>query len=229
MTVVALIPARGGSKGIKDKNLQEIEGVTLIGRAVKSAMAAKSVGAVYVSTDSTRISVEAERWGAVSIVRPPELSVDTASSESAILHALQKIENVHLVVFVQCTSPFIFSADIDKAIDLVRRGKYDSVFSSVEDHGFRWELDGDSLQPLMHNSKERLRRQELPERFMETGAFYVFTAEGFLTSGSRFHGRVGHVVVNPLSQIDVDNDNDLQRARKLATLLDHDSRDPWHH
>lgn len=219
MSVTAIIPARGGSKGITRKNLQTIDGVSLIGRAVNSAKRAKSVDRVYVSTDSHEIALEAEKHAAVSIIRTDELSLDSTSSEAVIQDAIPRIGAIEIVVFVQCTSPFIESSDIDEAVAMVRDGGYDSVFSAVEDHGFRWERNGEFLRPILHSSKNRPRRQDLPNRFLETGAFYVFRSEGFQKARSRFFGRIGLVLVNKLHQIDIDTIQDLDMARKLAKII----------
>lgn len=216
MSVVAIIPARGGSKGVKDKNLQKIGGVSLIGRAVRSAKLAQNINKVFVSTDSIEISKEAEKFGAETIFRPTAISGDEASSELALHHALSVIERVKSVVFIQCTSPFIQSTDLEQAVDLVNNKVFDSVFSAVEDHGFRWELQGDSLMPIGHSMKLRPRRQDLPSRFLETGAFYAFSSDGFLESNSRFHGRVGHVLVDKFFQIDIDDYEDLKQAQKIS-------------
>ena len=88
MSTVAIIPARGGSKGITDKNLQPVGGIPLIARAIHSALASKSIDEVYVSTDSDRIAEAARSAGAGVITRPDDISGDTASSESAILNAI---------------------------------------------------------------------------------------------------------------------------------------------
>lgn len=216
MNAVAIIPARGGSKGIKDKNLQEVGGVSLVGRAIRSAKLAQKIQEVYVSTDSPVIAEEAKRWGAKTIARPPEISTDESSSESAIQHAMGQIGETSIIVFIQCTSPFIKSTEIDRAVEMIESDKYDSVFSAVEDHGFRWQENGDGLEPLGHNTQIRPRRQELPNRFLETGAFYAFRSEGFLNAGSRFHGRVGHVLLNKFLHVDIDEDGDIRWARQIS-------------
>lgn len=219
MRVVAIIPARGGSKGIKNKNLSELGGLSLIGRAIRSARLAQSIQEVYVSTDSPLIVEEVRRWGGIPIVRPAALSTDESSSESAVKHALEQIGNVDVIVFIQCTSPFISSSDLDMASELVISGQYDSVFSAVEDHGFRWQDTGQGLEPIGHSVESRPRRQELPNRFLETGSFYAFRPKGFMESVSRFHGRIGHILVDKLFQIDIDDVEDLHRARLISKLF----------
>lgn len=219
VSVVAIIPARGGSKGIKDKNLQHVGGVSLVGRAIRTAQMSTKIQEIYVSTDSQEIAEEARRWGAKPIIRPSDIARDESSSESALEHALAQIGEVSVVVFIQCTSPFIVSTDLDTAVALVESRKCDSVFSAVEDHGFRWQKEGNSLEPVGHTIMKRPRRQDLPERYLETGAFYVFRAEPFLEARSRFHGRVGHVLVDKIFQLDIDDAEDLNRAKVISKIF----------
>lgn len=214
---MAIIPARGGSKGITDKNLQPVAGVPLVSRAVRAARASAHIDEVYVSTDSEKIASVARSEGAGVIERPEEISGDTASSESAILHAISELPEADIVVFIQATSPFISSADLDLACEMVSSGSFDMVFSGVEDHGFRWEEREGEFHPLGHEASSRPRRQDLPHRVLETGAFYVFRASGITESGSRFHGRIGVVEVTRETAIEIDSYDDLELARRIAT------------
>ncbi len=216
MSTVAIIPARGGSKGITDKNLQPVHGVPLVARAIRAAHGAVTIDRVYVSTDSDRIAAVAESNGAHVIKRPLEISDDQASSESAILHALEQLTDVSLVVFIQCTSPFIDPHDLDRATRMVIDGECDVAFSALEDHGFRWEERSGYLDPLGHELGKRPRRQDLPKRVLETGAFYVFRPSGIESSGSRFHGRIKAVEVTRREALEIDTLEDLQMARELA-------------
>ena len=219
MNTVAIIPARGGSKGIKNKNLQKINGTSLIGRAVRVANQSREIDEVFVSTDSIEIAEEAKRFGASVIQRPAELSTDDASSESALSHALGFAELADIIVFIQCTSPFLVAEDLDLAIFLIKSKKYDSVFAAVEDHGFRWQSDPESLKPVGHEIGHRPRRQDLPTMYLETGAFYVFGRTTFIESGSRFHGRIGHVLQEKFFSLDIDSEEDLQAARSISSYF----------
>ena len=114
---VAILLARGGSKGIPGKNLKQVGGLSLVARSVLAARAARSVEAVYVSTDDAAIAQEAARFGARIIHRPADLADDAATSESGWLHALriirEQMPDVSRLVLLQCTSPFTTGADID--------------------------------------------------------------------------------------------------------------------
>ena len=127
--VAAVIPARGGSKGVPGKNLRRVGGVPLVARAVAAAKAAPAIDLVVVSTDDPAIAAVAREWGAAVIDRPAELSGDTATSESALLHALDVLaaegSPVGTLAFLQATSPFIDSAALDSAVSDVVAGRAD--------------------------------------------------------------------------------------------------------
>ncbi|MGW1157968.1 cytidylyltransferase domain-containing protein [Streptomyces sp. NPDC002519] len=231
--VTAVIPARGGSKGIPGKNLARVAGVSLLGRAVQACRAARRVTRVVVSTDVADIAAEARLHGAEVVVRPAELSSDTASSESALLHALDTVEERHgeltdVLLFVQATSPFLTTQDVEGVVSAVLDGGADSAFTASPFHGFVWRgarAGGDAsvvagAQGVNHDSAERLRRQDRPEEFLETGAAYAMRAQGFRDKGHRFFGNVAAVPVDPARTLEIDEPADLARARALAPLVD---------
>ena len=221
-SVIAIIPARGGSKGVPLKNLQRVGGVSLIGRAIQSARASPLIRLVVVSTDDVRIATEARVHGATVVDRPPELSGDQASSESALVHALAELEkggeHADIVVFIQATSPFIAPASLDEGVRLIASGQADSVFAAVKTYAFLWERSGDDAIGVNHDRAFRQRRQDREPHFEETGAFYGMDAAGFAESGFRFFGRVGIVEVEQSTAFDVDTPADLEIARSLASL-----------
>lgn len=221
---VAIIPARGGSKGVPRKNLQRVGGIALVARAVRSAAAA-GVELVVVSTDDEEIAGVAASAGAHVIRRPAEISGDTASSESAILHALDELDNggehYDIVAFLQATSPFIPSDALAAAVADVAAGRADSVFSAHETYGFLWRRDADGQAvALNHEAAHRPRRQDREPHHLETGAFYVFRAEGFRESRHRFFGRIRIAEVPEWSAIEIDDAQQLEIARVLAARHD---------
>lgn len=223
--VVAIIPARGGSKGVPRKNVLPVGGVPLIARAVAAASSAGRVDLVAVSTDDAEIAAAAAAAGAVIVDRPAELAGSTASSESALLHALDALEaagtTVGTVVFVQATSPFISPEGIDEAVALVAGGGYDAAFSAYETYGFLWERGSDgTAAAINHDASHRPRRQDRDPHYLETGAFYAFGAEGFRRHRHRFFGRVGIVEVPERSAIEIDDHAQLQIARAIAPIVD---------
>jgi YrbI family 3-deoxy-D-manno-octulosonate 8-phosphate phosphatase len=229
--VIAIIPARGGSKGVPRKNLRRVGGRSLVERAVDSCRAARHVDAVYVSTDDAEIARVAEEAGASAISRPSALAGDSASSESAMLHALDQLDREgrvpDVLALVQCTSPFIRPGDLDRGAELIMAGAADSAFAAVPTYEFLWRAaDGartGALPQLVrgqnHDPGHRPRRQDREPDYRETGAFYVMSAAGFRQSRHRFFGRTAAVAVPELTAIEIDNEHELILANALAAIV----------
>ncbi|AUX80452.1 acylneuraminate cytidylyltransferase [Sinorhizobium fredii] len=226
MKVVAVIPARGGSVGLPGKNIRPLNGVPLVGRAVLAAAGSEYVSGVYVSSDSSEILHVAASFGAVGIQRPVEISGSTASSESALIHALQEIGSMSgkmpdVLVFLQCTSPFTTSEQIDAVVSKLLQEGAASAFSAIEDHGFIWEIAGDGTAAgITHNhTKPRQRRQDMTPRYRETGAIYAMRVPEFLDRGNRFCGKTVLVPVE-MPPIEIDTAEDWTVAEAYARLHD---------
>jgi YrbI family 3-deoxy-D-manno-octulosonate 8-phosphate phosphatase len=221
--VVAVIPARGGSKGVPGKNLRRVGGVPLVARAIASAREATRIDRVVVSTDDAEIAAVAREWGAEVVDRPLEIAGDTASSESALLHALDVLQTrgvaTRVLVFLQATSPFIDSADLDDAVDRVLDGRESCVFSAVESWGFLWRHGDQGMSGLNHDPARRPRRQDREPQYLETGAFYVLEAAGFRAARHRFFGRTGVAVVAERGSIEIDTPEQLVIASAIAPLV----------
>ncbi|GAA0966378.1 acylneuraminate cytidylyltransferase [Actinocorallia libanotica] len=219
MRVVCVIPARGGSKGVPGKNLARVGGVPLVVRAVRAARRAGTVEEVLVSTDDDGIAAAAREAGARIVERPAGLGGDTATSESALLHALGTLpERPEVTVFLQCTSPFIDPADLDAAVREVLGGASDVVFSALETHEFQWSRGEDGMTGIGHSAAFRPRRQDRDPHYRETGAFYVMRTDGLVEHGHRFFGRIGVRAVPALHAVEIDTPGDLAVARALAPL-----------
>ncbi|GHH86450.1 N-acylneuraminate cytidylyltransferase [Streptomyces capitiformicae] len=148
--VVAVIPARGGSKGVPAKNLAPVGGVPLVARAVRECLAAELVTNVVVSTDDHAIAAAARESGAEVVLRPAAIAGDTATSEAAVLHALDAHEAKHgvavdVVLLVQCTSPFILREDIDGVARAVVEHGADTALTVAPFHGFIWRDTADEF------------------------------------------------------------------------------------
>ncbi|MET1051184.1 MAG: acylneuraminate cytidylyltransferase [Mycetocola sp.] len=217
--VVAVIPARGGSRGVPGKNVRRVGGVPLVARAINAARTARLIDTVFVSTDSADIAEAAESYGAGVIDRPADLATDTASSESALLHALDELDRdgirPDILVFLQATSPFIAPDDLDDAVERVTLGESDVVFSAVETHSFLWRATSQGAAAVNHDAATRPRRQDREPQYQETGAFYVMRVDGFRNARHRFFGRVGMGVVPPASALEIDTEAELDAAVRL--------------
>jgi N-acylneuraminate cytidylyltransferase len=227
--VVAVIPARGGSKGVPGKNLRRVGGRPLVARAVDAAHAA-GIDTVYVSTDDTAIAAAARAAGARVIERPADIAGDTASSESALLHALDELadEDVlpRVLVFLQATSPFIPVEPLRRAVQRVLRGDEDVVLSAFETYAFLWAERPDGAVGVNHDAGARPRRQDREPHLQETGAFYVLDVAGFARARFRFFGRVGIERVPEASAIEIDSPEQLELARGLVPHVGGAAADP---
>jgi N-acylneuraminate cytidylyltransferase len=222
---IAIIPARGGSKGVPGKNVARVGGIPLVARAVRAALTSGAIDLVVVSTDDAAIADAARAAGARVVDRPADISGDQASSESALLHALDTLaaEGItpRVTAFLQATSPFIPAAALGEAVALVRGGRADSVFSARESYEFVWRRDAaGAASALGHDAAHRPRRQDRDPHYVETGAFYVFTTDGFREARHRFFGRTGIVEVPEESAIEIDDPAQLRTAQTLAHLLE---------
>lgn len=231
MSVVAIIPARGGSVGVPMKNLRRIGGIPLIARAVRACRAARHIDDVFVSTDDAAIAAAAGLAGAEIIQRPAELAGNEASSESALLHGLDDIADrgidAAVLVFVQCTSPFIRAEDLDRAVTMIDNDEADSVFAGIETYEFLWRDASTEVPPgggpmvgQNHDASVRPRRQDRRPDYRETGAFYVMRTEGFRRARHRFFGRTRVLPVSELASLEIDTAEELAVADAFAGVLD---------
>ncbi|GLV98810.1 hypothetical protein Slala05_24420 [Streptomyces lavendulae subsp. lavendulae] len=221
-----MIPARGGSKGVPGKNTAPVGGIPLVARAVRACRAAPTVTDVVVSTDSRAVAAAARAAGAAVVTRPAALSGDTASSEAALLHALDSFEELHsltvdVLLLVQCTSPFLTPSDVESVAAAVASGAADTALTAAPFHGFLWRTEPDGRGAgVNHEAAYRPRRQDRPAELLETGAAYAMDAAGFRTARHRFFGRTLPVPADPARVLEIDDPHDLARARLLAPLLD---------
>ncbi|WP_338699806.1 N-acylneuraminate cytidylyltransferase [Streptomyces sp. Q6] len=151
--VLAVIPARGGSKGVPAKNLAPVGGVPLVARAVRECLATRHVTDVVVSTDDAAIAAAAREAGAEVVTRPAAIAGDKSSSEAAVLHAMDAHEAlqgaaVDVVLLVQCTSPFLVRDDIDGVVRAVVENGADSALTVAPFHGFVWRDTADEPKPV---------------------------------------------------------------------------------
>ncbi|MFA5276467.1 MAG: acylneuraminate cytidylyltransferase family protein, partial [Candidatus Omnitrophota bacterium] len=138
--IIAIIPARGGSKGIPGKNIIDFAGKPLLAWSILQAKSSKMISEVYVTSDSRQILEIAEKYGARPILRPKNIASDTASSESALLHTLNQIKGkVDYIVFLQPTAPLRKTNDIDNAIKKIISEKTDSLLSLTKAYEFIWK------------------------------------------------------------------------------------------
>lgn len=195
---IAIIPARGGSKGIKGKNLRELAGKPLIAWSILAARAAERIDQVVVSTDDEAIAEAARAYGAdVPFLRPASLATDAAPTEPVMAHALdwyeaagQKFDNI---VLLQPTSPLRREGTIDAALARFEAEAGDSLLGVCETHHFFWTRREGGGAEARYDYRNRPRRQDIApadRRYRETGSIYISRANAFRESGNRLSGKI---------------------------------------
>ena len=213
----AIILARSGSKGIKNKNLKKIGGKSLIEFSIQSAKKSKYVENIFLSSDSKEYLELSEKLGAKKIMRPNSLADDFSSSEDALTHAIKEIEKSNFrlsdyIIFIQCTAPFTTANDIDNAFEYFMISNFDSLFSGQIFHGFLWNKL--TVEGINHNQKlVRQRRQDVDLNILENGAFYIFKTNSFKKKKNRFSGKIGYFLQDKINSYEIDDHLDLMINR----------------
>ncbi len=221
-TVVALIPARGGSRGIPRKNLADVAGKPLVVHTIDQAFAARNIGRVVVNSEDSEIRAVAASHGAEVMGRPDEFAHDSTVQEVdrllkwSVLDLEARGPRVDVVVLLYATSPLRRVSTIETAVDLVLDGRYDSVLSVYEDMTYLWRRDGDVMSPTNYRPETRGPRQkEQWNQWAENKAVYVMTRDLLVTTGCRLGGRIGWVEMPKIESVDVDSPGDLELVRLL--------------
>ena len=215
---VAIILARGGSKGIHRKNLVNFLGKPLVVWTILQTLEA-NVRTVYVSTDDDEVATVATQAGAIAIARPQELATDTASSDEALVHAIDEVElgDSVCVVMPQVTSPLRLASHIRAAIEVLEAGKVDSVFTANRiDDICVWELTP-NLAPVTYDATARKRRQENRGLVVENGSLYCSWARCIRESRNRLSGRIGFSLMPRWTLPELDDMEDLHLCETLMT------------
>ena len=225
---IAVIPARGGSKGIPDKNLETVASQTLVARAISAAMRCPSITRIVVSSDDQLILDETSRFDVETVRRPKELATDDAPIELAILHALAEVERKSQLpenlVLLQPTSPLRDPVKLENAIRFfAQSGEFGSMFgvTPTTHHPSKMLIrSGSIVTPLTTVGDLSSPRQQLPDVVRQSGSLYIANIGRFRTEQSLFLPPVGWIEVDESEAIDIDQPEDLARARETARKLD---------
>jgi YrbI family 3-deoxy-D-manno-octulosonate 8-phosphate phosphatase len=217
---IAIIPARGGSKGIPRKNLSKIGGISLLERAVIAAQQA-SIDLIIVTSDDSEILEVASNLGVAIHQRSEINSSDLASSESALLEVIEDFGKAWMpedvIVFLQVTSPFNTGKSIIECVEIAHSGKVG--FTAALTHNKYWVKDNESWSPLNHPNTHRERRQDSQITISETGACYAFKLSDFKDLKYRFCGSPVPVLVEFPESLEIDSETDLLQANFFQILM----------
>lgn len=178
--ICAVIPARGGSKGILRKNIRPFCGKPLVAYSIIEAKKSSFIDDVYVSTEDNEIASVARDYGALTIKRPEELATDTSSTFSVLFHAAKLLNFPDVLVTLQPTSPLRKAKHIDEALACLDNN-VETVVSVCASHRYMWKGEGAYAIPLF---EKRLRRQEMDEQLFENGSIYVSRSSVFRRNDS---------------------------------------------
>lgn len=225
LKVLAIIPARGGSKGLPDKNVAPLNGIPLIAYSIEAAQKSKYVDLCVVSSDSPHILDVAQTYKSAIIRRPHELATDTASSESAVAHVVSNFPDFDLILLLQPTSPLRTSGDVDAALELFVHGDATALISVYEPEHTPFKCfklaDSGFLKGLVDDHAPFMRRQDLPVALMPNGAIYLIYRNAFLLNQSFITDKTIPYMMSIESSIDIDRLTDLKIAAKI--LLENES------
>ena len=213
--VLAVVPARGGSKGIPRKNVRLLAGQPLISYVLRALAAAQTVDRVVVSTDDEEIKAVAQRSGAEVIDRPAELAGDAVTLDPVVYHAVEQVEAAgflpDVVLTVEPTAPLLRPATIDRAVLMLVESGADTVISLVNETHLAWTAGADGRGVPLY--EKRVNRQQLPQRLRETGGVFA-SRRGIVTPTGRIGQDVRLLELDPLEGLDIDAVEDWWIAEK---------------
>jgi CMP-N-acetylneuraminic acid synthetase len=209
MNIKTIILARGGSKGIPQKNIIDINGNPLLSYTINAAKLSLA-NDIWVSTDCDKIAAVAKYHNVNIIKRPAHISGDKSKSDDALLHFADNFY-FDILVFLQPTSPLILGSDINNGLGMMV--SHDSIFSAYKEHWIpRWNIDG---TPDHWDINNRPMRQDMPEKYVENGALYITTRQQLINSKLRYGGKIGILEMPIYRSFQIDTYEDLDIIKKI--------------
>ena len=225
---IACIFARGGSKGLPNKNILDLDGIPLIAHSIKIAKQIKKISRIYVSTDSKKIAQISLDYGAeVPFIRPKKYATDTSSEFSAWKHMVEYLdkeseENIEAIISIPTTSPLRSQEDINNCIDEYEKYKPDAVITVTESNTNPFfnmiKINNDGYVSLFNESNRVYRRQDAPKGFDVTTVAYVVNINFIKNNNYLFDGKIRMVNVPRERALDIDNKLDFIFAQHLIKM-----------
>ncbi len=215
MKKLTIIPARSGSKGVRNKNIRDLDGLPMMAWSIIHAKYYSSKeDAIVVSSDSDSYLDIAQNFGAIPHKRPPELSTDECKTEPVMDNVLEsyKLSENDLIVLLQPTSPIRTKITLNKFIESFNNPDCDSALTLANYHGFLWEESGNYKKPLY---KERPRRQDMVPKYVETGSIYGTRYKNYLASSNRVSGKITGITVDFEESLEVDSEKEFEVIKTI--------------
>lgn len=220
--IIAIIPARGGSKGLPNKNILSLLGKPLINWTIEAALTSKLIDQVFVSTEDKKIAKLSKKCGANIITRPFNLATDTATSDDVILHAINELSKSDIafdyICLLQPTSPLRTSKHIDEALTILKNKPIKSIMSVYQPDlniakAFKTENDG-TLSGLISKDAPFMPRQQLPNFYIPNGAIYIFDVNEFLICNQIPREGIVPYIMHNDDSFDIDDQKDFDLVEK---------------
>lgn len=218
MKILAVIPARGGSKGVPRKNIKNLCGKPLIAYTILEAKKSPLIERVVVSTEDAEIAETAKIWGAEIIERPVLLAGDSIKTEPVLAHALEYLQTKEkyecdAVILLSATCPLRGVDYINQAIDKFSSGRYDTLISILPVYKYSYEIN--KTDELVPNYKERKNRQKGRKPvYLENGAIYMAKSE-LIRKGKIFGEKLGYILMDQKSSVNIDEPIDFIIAEEI--------------
>ena len=221
--ILAIIPARGGSKGLPRKNILDLCGKPLIAWTIDASLKSKYISDTYVSSDDDEILNISKFYKASTIKRPDKLSQDTSDSQSVVLHTIKELEKqkkfYDYIILLQPTSPLRDENDIDEAFKMLFNKNATASISVCEIDNkilkaFKENKSG-FIVGISNNTYPFKRRQDLPNTYLSNGAIYIIKKDDFLENNSFFTDRTISYIMNEKNSLDIDTKNDFNIVQEI--------------
>jgi len=222
VSILAIIPARGGSKGMPRKNLRNLIGKPLIAYTIEAALKSMKIDRTVVSTDDEEIAEAARECGAEIIMRPSELAGDLVPMEPVLEQVLDYLEKTQdykaeVIVLLQATSPLRNSQHIDQALEVFLKSKYDSLFSVCPSHALIWKVGEKGPYSLNYDFQDRPRRQDREPEYRENGAIYVTKYDILRRYHNRLGGKIGLYIMPEENSHEIDSQYEFWLCEQAIT------------
>jgi len=215
--VLAIIPARGGSKGLPRKNILDLNDKPLITWTIEASLNSKYINKTIVSSDDDEILEISKKYGAEILKRPDEFATDISSSEAVVHHVIENTNEIYnYIILLQPTSPLRNTLDIDNALKelfstdataLISVCEYDNkILKAFKENEFGY------IEGISNNTYPFMRRQDLPQTYMSNGAIYIIKVDKFLKNNSFFTDKTISFVMDDIKSLDIDTQVDLKKV-----------------
>lgn len=217
---LAIIPARGNSKRIKDKNLIKFRNKSLVQNTLEEICVLRKINLIALSSDSKKILEIGNKYKkCININRPKNISNSKSTTEDAILHTVKVLEEkkykIKNIILLQVTSPLRSKKDIINCINIFEKKKLNSIFSCYKKKLFIWQKKNKLLSSISYNYKRRVMTQKMKNLYLENGAIYIFNASKFRKYHNRIIKPFDVYLMNEKNSLDIDTVEDLRLLKKV--------------